>query len=72
MIVLYLSKYLITHMDFIDVAAKNTGYPISAYLGYVYTEIDLLFTWNSNLIIHLIFLLAKYGNPNFINEHIRS
>lgn len=44
MIVLYWSKYLITYMDFINVAAKNTGYPISAYLGYVYTETDLLFT----------------------------
>lgn len=70
--VLYLPKYLITHMDFINVAAKNRGYSIWAYLGYVYTETDLLFTWNSNIIVHLIFLLAKYGNPNFINEHIRS
>lgn len=69
---LQLPKYLITNMDFINVAAKNTEYPIWAYLGYVYTETDLLFTWNSNLIVHLIFLLAKYGNPNFINYHIRA
>ena len=64
---LHLPKYLITNMDFTNVAAKNTKYPIWAYLGYVYTETDLLFTWNSNLIAHLIFLLAKYGNLNFIN-----
>ena len=41
---LHLPKYLITNMDFTNVAAKNTEYPIWAYLGYVYTETDLLFT----------------------------
>ena len=44
MMALQLPKYLITNMDFINVAAKNTEYPIWAYLGYVYTETDLLFT----------------------------